>query len=128
MKELTTVNEQKEKLSSLCRDLQQNLRSTIEKHKEDLISEAKKRNELHDQFEGSLTELSKKMEEEKVKREEQKESGEAFQTKIIGTLKEFEQKEKQYHLQLEKYKIELELSDAKLQQQVLINNELKDAV
>ncbi|RHY06099.1 hypothetical protein DYB36_007132 [Aphanomyces astaci] len=112
------VNSTKGKLESLCRELQKQNKTIISESRRIAEEEDRKRQQLSQQFQTTIEDVSKKMEQQGKDYVSSLHDNEALQGKLKTFLAQYELREEHYAHQLQAKDLAVQLADAKLQHQI----------
>ncbi|CAG8457236.1 1032_t:CDS:10 [Ambispora leptoticha] len=133
--DLSKANSMKHKLENLCRELQKENKRIKEESKRLASTEQQKREELSSKFESTIWEIKSKMDEDTDEKKKRAEDNELLKDKFRSFLEQYELREKHFNCVVRSKDLELQLYEAKLQQQRQITeeeiakaNSLKDQV
>ncbi|TPX67405.1 hypothetical protein SpCBS45565_g03821 [Spizellomyces sp. 'palustris'] len=115
--EYTKLHAQKQKIEALCRELQKENKRVKEESKRLAVSEQQKREELSSKFESTIWEIKSKMEEDSDEKKRRAEDSEMLKDKFKSFLEQYELREKHYNSMVKSREIEIQLLEAKLEQQ-----------
>ncbi|KAI8920151.1 myosin-like coiled-coil protein-domain-containing protein [Powellomyces hirtus] len=121
--ECSKVNAQKQKMETLCRELQKENKRITEEHRRLSAFEQRKRDELSTKFESTIWEIKSKMEEDSDERRRRTEDNEMLKDKFKDFLEQYELREKHYNQMVKSREIEIQLLEAKLEQQRRVNGD-----
>lgn len=107
----------REKLESLCRELQRHNKQLTEECKRIASEEQQKRLDLSTRFHDAIKDVSAKLEEQGGERMRQIKENELLQEKLIHFTQQYELQEEQYAQQLRTKSLEQQLLEVKLKQQ-----------
>ncbi|CAG8780880.1 20625_t:CDS:2, partial [Racocetra persica] len=109
--DLSKTSSLKHKLENICRELQKENKRIKEESKRLAASEQQKREELSSKFENTIWEIKSKMEEDTDEKKK------ALKDKFRSFLEQYELREKHFNSVVRSKDLELQLYEAKLQQQ-----------
>ncbi|CAG8569741.1 3639_t:CDS:10 [Funneliformis caledonium] len=115
--DLSKANSMKHKLENICRELQKENKRIKEESKRLAVSEQQKREELSSKFENTIWEIKSKMEEDTDEKKKRAEDSELLKDKFRSFLEQYELREKHFDSVVRSKNLELQLYEAKLQQQ-----------
>ncbi|PKC66673.1 hypothetical protein RhiirA1_364883 [Rhizophagus irregularis] len=115
--DLSKANLMKHKFENICRELQKENKRIKEESKRLAASEQQKREELSSKFENTIWEIKSKMEEDTDEKKKRAEDNEALKDKFRSFLEQYELREKHFKSVVRSKDLELQLYEAKLQQQ-----------
>ncbi|CAG8487361.1 2387_t:CDS:10 [Diversispora eburnea] len=115
--ELSKTNSMKHKLENICRELQKENKRIKEEGRRLAATEQQKREELSGKFENTIWEIKSKMEEDTGEKKKRAEDNELLKDKFRGFLEQYELREKHFNSVVRSKDLELQLYEAKLQQQ-----------
>ncbi|KAG9293690.1 hypothetical protein G9A89_019027 [Geosiphon pyriformis] len=115
--DLSKANSMKHKLENLCRELQKENKRIKEESKRLASTEQQKREELSSKFESTIWEIKSKMDEDTDEKKKRAEDNEMLKDKFRSFLEQYELREKHYNCVVRSKDLELQLYEAKLQQQ-----------
>ncbi|CAK4672774.1 unnamed protein product [Aphanomyces euteiches] len=114
----TKINATKGKLESLCRELQKQNKTIIAESRRIAEEEDAKRRQLSQQFQTTIEDVSKKMEQQGKDYVASLQDNEALQGKLKTFLSQYEMREEHFAHQLQAKDLAIQLAEAKLQHQV----------
>ncbi|CAG8496194.1 17942_t:CDS:10 [Cetraspora pellucida] len=115
--DLSKTSSLKHKLENICRELQKENKRIKEESKRLAASEQQKREELSSKFENTIWEIKSKMEEDTDEKKKRAEDNEVLKDKFRSFLEQYELREKHFNSVVRSKDLELQLYEAKLQQQ-----------
>ncbi|KAK3747755.1 hypothetical protein QZH41_008786 [Actinostola sp. cb2023] len=116
----------KSKLESLCRELQRHSKLVKEECQLRAQEEEAKRKELSDRFQTTINDISQQMQDNFKRNEQLKIENEDLATKLKGLVSQYETREEHVDKVVQHKQLELQLAEAKMAQQSLQFNEIKE--
>ncbi|KAI8814594.1 myosin-like coiled-coil protein-domain-containing protein [Cladochytrium replicatum] len=121
--DLVKVQNQKQKIETLCRELQKENKRIKEESKRLAITEQQKREELSSKFESTIGEIKNKMEEDSDEKRRRAEDNELLKEKFKELLEQYDIRERHFQSAMQNKDLELQLREAKLEQQRQISEQ-----
>ncbi|EDO33513.1 predicted protein, partial [Nematostella vectensis] len=116
----------KSKLESLCRELQRHSKLVKEECQLRAAEEETKRKELSDKFQTTINDISQQMQDNFKRNEQLKQENEELAGKLKGLVDQYESREEHVDKVFKHKQLELQLAEAKMAQQNLVFNEMKE--
>jgi chromosome segregation ATPase len=116
---------QKDKLESLCRELQKELHRIKSLSEKLLKEEQDKRMTLSESFQSSLNDIKKQVDAQEEEKTKQAEQANALRVQFKAFIDKQEEREGHFESVLKAKSLELEISNAKLEQQVKLNEQMQ---
>jgi len=113
----------KSKLESLCRELQKHNKQIKEEAQAQTEEEDRKRKELSQKFQSTINDITTQMTDNHKKNQQLKQDNMDLATKMKGLVEQYEVREEHIEKVLKAKQLELQLCEAKVQQQSLIVQE-----
>jgi len=107
-----------EKLQTLCRELQKQNKQVAEDSRRTALEEQQKRQEMSDRFGGTVKDITQRLDEHAVERQQQLQENQDLRDKLKQLLEQFDLRESHWEKQLHAKGLEVQLAEAKLEQQV----------
>ncbi|KAH8953144.1 hypothetical protein BDL97_08G008000 [Sphagnum fallax] len=115
--EFTKVSALRQKLESLCRELQRQNKILLDENKRVSTEEQQKRQELSTKFHNTIKDITSKLEEQGDERLQQIKENEILREKLKHFTQQYEIREQHYGHQLRTKALEQQLAEVKLKQQ-----------
>ncbi|KAI8808601.1 myosin-like coiled-coil protein-domain-containing protein [Cladochytrium replicatum] len=121
--DLVKTQNQKQKIETLCRELQKENKRIKEESKRLAITEQQKREELSSKFESTIGEIKNKMEEDSDEKRRRAEDNELLKEKFKEFLEQYDIRERHFQSAMQNKDLEVQLREAKLEQQRQISEQ-----
>lgn len=118
--ELKKANMLKDRLQELCRQLQRENRDVMEDCKKRAEEEHKQRAGLQQRFTDAINDVTSKMDQQQQERAKQIAENDALREKLTGFLQQYELQEAHFAQQLHSKDLEVQLANAKFEQQAAV--------